>query len=65
MENTELKHILIAYKSNNIGLQQAYDEILSLFSVGQSEQLKCFIAEEFAECQNSKKNSECISCKHY
>lgn len=33
--------------------------------VGQSEQLKCFIAEEFAQCYNPKKNSECISCKHY
>lgn len=40
MENTELKHILIAYKSTNIGLQQAHDEILRLFSVvGRSEQL--------------------------
>lgn len=39
MENTELKHILIAYKSTNIGLQQAHDEILRLFSVvGRSEQ---------------------------
>lgn len=40
MENTELKHILIAYKSTNIGLQQAHDEILRLFNVvGRSEQL--------------------------
>lgn len=31
MENTELKHLLIAYKSNNIGLQQAHDEIIALF----------------------------------
>lgn len=31
MENTELKHLLIAYKSNNIGLQQAHDEIMALF----------------------------------
>lgn len=39
MENTELKHILISYKSTNIGLQQAHDEILRLFNVvGQSEQ---------------------------
>jgi hypothetical protein len=42
MENTELKHILVAYKSTNIGLQQAHDEILRLFSVvGRSEQLPC------------------------
>ena len=40
MENTELKHILIAYKSTNIGLQQTHDEILRLFNaVGRSEQL--------------------------
>ena len=32
---------------------------------GRSEQLKCFISEEFAQCHNPKKNSECISCKHY
>ncbi|MFT5347800.1 MAG: hypothetical protein ACI9M3_000834 [Bacteroidia bacterium] len=40
MENNELKHLLIAYKSTVIGLQTTHDEILSLFSVvGQSEQL--------------------------
>ena len=33
MENNELKHLLIAYKSTVIGLQTAHDEILSLFSV--------------------------------
>ena len=33
MENIELKHILIAYKSTNIGLQQAHDEILRQFAV--------------------------------
>ncbi len=39
MENTELKHILIAYKSTNIGLQQAHDEILALFSVSNQREL--------------------------
>jgi hypothetical protein len=33
MNNDELKHILIAYKSTNIGLQEAHDEILSLFNI--------------------------------
>lgn len=33
MENSELKNILIAYKSTNIGLQQAHNEILNLFSI--------------------------------
>lgn len=48
MENTELKNILIAYKSTNIGLQQAHDEILRLFSVvGRSYQLKC-------QCKNAQ-----------
>ena len=37
MENTELKHILIAYKSTNIRLQQAHDEILRLFGVMESD----------------------------
>lgn len=42
MENTKLKHILIAYKSTNIELQQAHDVILRLFNVvGRSEQLVC------------------------
>jgi hypothetical protein len=40
MENNELKHLLIAYKSTVIGLQTAHDEILSLLNVvWQSEQL--------------------------
>jgi len=30
MISDELKHILIAYKSTNIGLQQAHDEIMNL-----------------------------------
>jgi hypothetical protein len=33
MENNELKHLLMAYKSTVIGLQTAHDEILSLLSV--------------------------------
>lgn len=37
MENTELKHLLIAYKSNNIGLQQAHDEIIALFEFANNE----------------------------
>ncbi len=37
MENTELKHILVAYKSTNIGLQQAHDEILRLFAVSKAK----------------------------
>lgn len=40
MENNELKHILIYYKSNNIGLQQAHDEILRLFNVSRWQFLK-------------------------
>jgi hypothetical protein len=51
MENIELKHILIAYKSTNIGLQQAHDEILRLFSVVErSEQLP--YNEEIANCSD-------------
>ena len=51
MDNTELKHILIAYKSTNIGLQQAHDEILRLFSVvGLSEQLSdCAVTDKELE----------------
>lgn len=65
MENTELKHILVAYKSTNIGLQQAYDEILQLFSiVGQSEQLKKCLYFDWCKIKN-KDNTCRKNCKLY
>ena len=39
MENTELKHILIEYKTTNIRLQEAHDKILQLLRSG--DQLGC------------------------
>lgn len=33
IENTKLKHILIAYKNTAIELQQTHDKILHLFNV--------------------------------
>lgn len=64
MKNTELKHILIAYKSTNIGLQQAHDEILRLFSVvGQSEQLTCPRCNSTNILSPDKDNdAQCIEC---
>jgi hypothetical protein len=61
MENTELKHILVAYKSTNIGLQQAHDEILRLFSVvGRSEQLKALLEKLLNENMCSVAGDELI-----
>lgn len=64
MENTELKHILIAYKSTNIGLQQAHDEILRLFNVvGRSEQLKCQCKKaQFTRTVDADFNPLCGRC---
>lgn len=59
MENTELKHILIAYKSTNIRLQQAHDEILRLFSVsGQSELLRAYFKWHKEQGYVSHKDSD-------
>lgn len=64
MENTELKHILIAYKSTNIGLQQAHDEILRLFNVvGRSEQLTCeCVGLGSTECHKLNDRWICSKC---
>lgn len=37
----EIKHILIAYKSTNIGLHEAANEILILFGVSNNEVAVC------------------------
>lgn len=64
MENTELKHLLIAYKSTNIGLQQAHDEILRLFNVVErSELLFCYCSQGKGVDIDEDGFPYCIDCQ--
>jgi hypothetical protein len=58
MENNELKHLLIAYKSTVIGLQTAHDEILSLFSVSKS-----FYCQQGLGVGGKDCDTQCEYCK--
>jgi hypothetical protein len=52
MQNNELKHLLIAYKSTVIGLQTTHDEILSLFGVVASlPKCKNYVNGQCTECE--------------
>ena len=63
MENNELKHLLIAYKSTVIGLQTAHDEILSLFSVGKSVVCGCDKPDVTWYGNDNNKQYFCFNCK--
>jgi len=51
MKNLELKNILVAYKNSKIGLLQAHDEIIQLFST-----------DEPIEQVSKVKDGECMLC---
>lgn len=64
MENTELKHILIAYKSTNIGLQQAHDEILRLYNVvGRSKVELCECNYPLIRTGTKERPEYCGNCE--
>ena len=63
MENNELKHLLIAYKSTVIGLQTTHDGILSLFSVGKSVVCGNCDGWGYTVDENGRRKDHCKECE--